>query len=277
MDFSHIVPRYLKRVPPEGWKNTWYGYFQMEKVISEEKKRRDEKTHKLPQSHQRELIRGESFLEQQVFLNIVNSLEGHVDMFELGAGRGDWCLALAGIIDFGLIDTKATSYRCLAIEAEPSHYEWTKEHFEKQEINAIAVHGALWSSVGECSFYSKENPASNYGQCVRDDGNIKVPSFTVDSLMRKYQFDKLDLIHADIQGAEYEMVLGSIKALEERKVKYWMIGTHLPDLNDRITDFMRPYGYRVLYSVTCASGVHESPFGKISVPVDGLLVLEAHA
>lgn len=279
MEFSKINIRLIDRTPPVGWKKTWYGYFQMEKVISEVKKQRDKVSHKVSDGSELkeagEPLIGEGYLEQQFFLNIIQSLEGRVDMMELGAGRGDWCLATAGVIDFKLIDTKATSYCCLAVEAEPTHYEWTRSHFEEQGLNATAVHGAVWSQDGECSFYSTEDPASTYGQSVRSDGNLRVPCYTVDTLMEKYGFDKVDFMHVDIQGAEYEMLKGMKKALENGSLKYMMIGMHRPEMNDRVIGALSLYDYEVLFSARCHTGeIIDTPFGKATLPVDGILLVK---
>lgn len=269
----------VDHTPPVGWKKTWYGYFQMEKVISEVKKQRDKVSHKASDrsklKNAGEPLIGEGYLEQQFFLNIIQSLEGRVDMMELGAGRGDWCLATAGVIDFKLVDTQATSYRCLAVEAEPIHYEWTKIHFEEQGLNATAVHGAVWSENGECSFYAKEDPASHYGQSIRPDGNLTVPCYTVDTLMEKHGFDKVDFMHVDIQGAEYEMLKGMKKALENGSIKYMMIGTHRPEMNDRLMGALELYGYEIIFSARCHSNEPvDTPFGKATLPVDGILLVK---
>jgi len=272
MNFSHINLRYVDRKPPKGWKKTGYGYFQMEKVISQVKKDRDKASHKVADTPN---LKGEGYIEQQFFLNILKSLKGHVNLFELGAGRGDWCLALAGIIDFKLIDTEVTSYNCLAVEAEPTHYEWTKTHFEEQGItSATVLHGAISSENGECKFYAVEDPASTYGQSIREDGNLTVPCYTVDYLIEKFQYSRVDFMHVDIQGAEYDMLLGATKALSKGIVKYMMIGTHRPELNAKIIDYVKPYQYDVLFSAKCHTDAVETPFGTATLPVDGVLVLK---
>jgi len=270
MLFSQIDLHSVDRTPPSGWKRTGYGYFQMEKVQSQEKIKRDKESHKAADTPS---LKGEGVIERQFFFNILKTLKGHVNLFELGAGRGDWCLALAGIVDFNLIDHEISSYKCLAVEAEPTHFEWTKTHFEEQQINAIPVHGAITSQNGECQFYSMVDPASNYGQSVRPDGNITVPSYTVDYLMNKYGFDTVDIMHVDIQGAEYDMLLGMTATLTQKRIKYMMIGTHRPELNEMIIQYVKKFDYEPLFSVVVNSGPCDTPFGKALFPVDGLLVL----
>lgn len=271
MELAHVDYRRVDRMPPPNWKKMWYGYFQMTKVQSKEKIENDKKTHKVSSAPG---LKGEGYIELQVFLNLVKSLKGHVNFLELGAGRGDWCMALAGTVDFNLIDHEITSYQCVGVEAEPTHYDWMKTHFEEQEINAISVYGAISPYDGECQFYSVVDPASNYGQSVRDDGNITVPCYTVDTLISKYGLDKVDIMHVDVQGAEYGMFQGMENTLKTGSVKYMIIGTHKPEFNNKIIKCVRPYGYRSLFSVECHGGQCSSPFGDVLFPVDGLLVLE---
>ncbi len=272
MDNLRIInPRSVDRTPPPEWNRGWCGYFEMKKVRSQVKHDRDKKTHKAESGPQ---LKGEGFIEQQFFLNMMTKLKGHVNLIELGAGRGDWCLALAGIVDFDVIDHEVTSYKCLAVEGEPTHYEWTKTHFEEQQINAIPVNGAVSSYNGECKFYTVEDPASGYGQSINDNGNITVPCFTLDHLVEKYQFDKIDILHSDIQGAEFGMLKGALKTLVSKKIQYMLIGMHIPGQNKEMIEFLEPYGYKTLFSVEVHSGECDTPFGKAIFPVDGLLVLE---
>lgn len=271
MEFKHIDIRNVDTVPPVDWKKMWYGYFQMKKVQSQEKIDRDKKTHKASAGPE---FKGEGYIEQQIFLNMVKSLKGHVNLLELGAGRGDWCMALAGTVDYNLIDHEINSYKCVGVEAEPTHYDWMKTHFEKQDINAIPIFGAVSSYNGECQFFSVVDPASNYGQSVRPDGNLTVPCYTVDHLISENQLDKVDIMHVDIQGAEYDMLFGMTEALKKGTIKYMMIGTHKPKLNEKIIEYVKSYGYQSLFSIECHGGECDSPFGKALFPVDGLLVLE---
>lgn len=270
-EFSTIIIRGISRRLPEGWKSTGYGYFQMEKVISDKKKALDIKAHKLPD----DFIKDESYIEHQFFRNIIRATpQGPINLFELGAGRGDWCLALAGIIDFKLIETPITEYRCLAVEAEPTHFEWMKTHFETQNIKAIPIHGAISSADGGCKFLSLGDPASDYGQSVRPDGNLTVPGYTIDTLFNKYNFDKIDILHADVQGAEYDMLLGATEVLRDKKINYMMIGTHKTDMNSLIISLLNDFGFEPLFSAKCHSGINDTPFGRANFPVDGLLVLK---
>ena len=173
-------------------------------------------------------------------------------MFELGAGWGRMCLALAGAIDFKIAPIVPTSYRCLAIEAEPTHYQWIKEHFETQGINGIVIQGAVSNKTGTCRFNASPDPDSCYGQAISPlfssrklpsiagirniitGRSIKVPKYTVDWLLRKHNFDHIDIVDVDVQGAECEVIAGAAESIKNNLIDYWLIGTHHKNLNDAL-------------------------------------------
>ena len=260
--------------PPQsaGWQQFWHGYYQMTKVRSAAKTQNDQQAH-----HVDDLIAeamSESEFEKQLFLNIIRNIKkDHINMFELGAGRGDWCLSLAGVIDHHLLDTQAKTYRCLALEGEPTHYKWTKEHFDYQHINGVAVHGAVMAMDGYCKFRADSDPADHYGQRVSSCGNITVPCYSIDTLMKDHGFEHLDIIHMDVQNAEYEAMLGAAGAIADRKIDYFLIGTHKAYLNKKIIELVKG-NYHCIVDFTPNSPKVDTRIGKASLPVDGIMLLQ---
>ena len=68
--------------------------------------------------------------------------------------------------------------------------------------------------------------------------------FEVDSWMAAQGRIWLDVLHADIQGYEGEMLEGATKALSERRVGYWFVSTHSQALHQRIMEQLQKAGYR---------------------------------
>ena len=257
---------------PEGWVRYWHGYHQMTKVRSAEKIKKNIEQHRAGD----EGILSERKVEIQVFLNILGDIRTPaVTMFELGAGRGDWCLSLAGVVDFRLIPLSIRDYRCLALEGEPSHYQWTRDHFSIQNIKGTAVHGAVSSTDGVVRFKAIKAPEDSYGQGVdREKGNIEVPAYTIDTLMRDHGFDHLDLIHMDVQGEEYNALMGAENALTRGAIDYFLIGTHYgPKMNEQIVERLSPM-YEVIFNVAAGVGTVDTVFGRAHFPKDGILALK---
>jgi FkbM family methyltransferase len=257
MIVRHFDVSIPKTEPPqnEGWEQAWYGYHRMTKCWSEQMKVKHRGRIK-PIMVKGEL--DESSFERDCLLSVLADIKReHVNMFELGAGWGEWCLALAGVIDNKIIPVVPTSYRCLAVEGEPTHYQWLKEHFEGQNINGIPVHGAVSKKNGTCRFSLLAAPDASYGQAIsfhrltlrgtiRDiycfilRKRIEVQMYTIDHLVQAYRFDHVDIIDIDVQGAEYEVMLGAADSIKNDLIDYLIIGTHYRELNDSLRKLLSP-------------------------------------
>jgi hypothetical protein len=69
--------------------------------------------------------------------------------------------------------------------------------------------------------------------------------FEVDRFMSERSLAHLDILHADIQGAEVEMLRDAASSLERHVIDYVFISTHSPELHKSVIDILRRHGYRV--------------------------------
>jgi FkbM family methyltransferase len=198
--------------------------------------------------------------ERDCFLSILADIKRkHVNMLEVGTGWGHWCLALASVIDNRIIPVTPASYRCLAIEAEPTHYQWAKEHFKAQNIDGTVIHAAVSNKNDRCRFSVYHAPDSCYGQAISfpissqgfestimslfsliSAKTINIPMYTVDHLIQTYKFDHVDIIDMDVQGAEYKVMLGAAESIKNDLIDYLKIGTHHRKLNDTLRELLSP-------------------------------------
>ena len=72
------------------------------------------------------------------------------------------------------------------------------------------------------------------------------PTITVDSFLREKGLDHVDILHADIQGHELEMLRGAQQTLARGAVDYLFISTHHNFLHYRCIDELTNLGYVVL-------------------------------
>lgn len=258
MILRHFEIKSLNTLPPQdtGWEREWHGKDEMTKCESVQRR--------LEYAERDRAIRADGMIteaefERDCFLSVLSDIKRtHVNMFELGAGWGRMCLALAGVIDHRVIPLTPVSYRCLAVEGEPVHCQWIKEHFETQKINGTVVHGAVSKRTGSCYFGLPEPPDACYGQTISPlfhrykIPNIrtllsvftgkatKIPMYTVDQLIKTYNFEHIDIIDLDVQGAEYEVALGAAESINNDLIDYWLIGTHHPRLNEALSQLLSP-------------------------------------
>lgn len=183
-------------------------------------------------------------LERYTFLSILEYYGGkHVNLFELGAGRADWCMALAGAVQYGLVPNPPASYRALAVEAEPTHFGWVKQVIEDQKMNAIPVYGAVSAADGEVNFMTSTDPMAHFGQCIlskHDARGTIVPCHTVDTLREKHGFETIEIVHMDVQGAEADCVRGAKKSLAEGRIAHFLIETHSNAVEGELKELLEP-------------------------------------
>lgn len=94
------------------------------------------------------------------------------------------------------------------------------------------------------------------------DGSVlRLPRIALDDFMKEEGIDFLDLLHADIQGAELDMLAGARGALADGRIGFLFISTH-PGMHEPSLNALRAHGYRVV----CEHSIEESCSG------DGLIV-----
>ncbi|MBR0779579.1 FkbM family methyltransferase [Bradyrhizobium diazoefficiens] len=69
--------------------------------------------------------------------------------------------------------------------------------------------------------------------------------FEVDKFMDERNIDRLDILHADIQGAEAEMLGGCQRTLRDGKISYCFISTHSQDLHAGVQRALQAAGFRI--------------------------------
>jgi hypothetical protein len=76
--------------------------------------------------------------------------------------------------------------------------------------------------------------------------------FQVDNFMEERNLDRLDILHADIQGFEVEMLKGCKRSLKGSKISYCFISTHTQELHSEVMSIVRSAGFRIEASADLA-------------------------
>lgn len=69
--------------------------------------------------------------------------------------------------------------------------------------------------------------------------------FSVDDFVNQRALRKLDILHADIQGAEVEMLTDCRRCLADRRIDYIFVSTHSQSLHHDVLALLKGAGYRV--------------------------------
>jgi FkbM family methyltransferase len=181
----------------------------------------------------------------------------NVTLLELGAGWGEWCLALAGVVNFGLVPHRVRKFNYLAVEGEPYYCELINKHFEFNMLPMNVLNCAVSDKDGYCYFDKFSGEQNHFDtwctQGMTFRGNIsgsklktllmagyrllrrelvKVPMYKLDTILDKYEIYP-DIIQMDIVGMEAK-VIKSTKYFP----MYWIIGTHHRNINRDIWQFL---------------------------------------
>jgi FkbM family methyltransferase len=166
----------------------------------------------------------EEYFEWIDLLEAVVTAKDHFTMFELGAGWGRWTACAAA----ALRQFSGLSHTFLAVEAEPSHFQWLTEHLAENGLqyeNLRLVQAAINDKDGKIGFRTgkdiREGNVDWYGQSI--GGSTSVDSVSLKTLLTP--FETVDLIDLDIQGAELDVLQAAAGELNG-KVKRIHIGTH---------------------------------------------------
>ncbi len=146
--------------------------------------------------------------EEFLFQEVLKHIPRRGVMLELGAYWGFYSIWFAMMVEHA---------RCFLVEPEAEHLE-----------------------VGKRNFADNGFAGTFFQQLVGRD------AFQVDKFMQQYKIKFLDLLHADLQCAELEMLEGAERSLTEGRVGYVFVGTHGQDLHYRCKEFLEKCGYTIL-------------------------------
>ena len=79
--------------------------------------------------------------------------------------------------------------------------------------------------------------------------NDGVRIVTVQSFLQEKKLERLDVLHADVQGFELEMLQGASSLFKNRMIDYVFLSTHSMVLHAQCLELLRADGYCVLVSV----------------------------
>ncbi len=144
----------------------------------------------------------------------------------------------------------------LELGAYWGHYSmWLKQKYPKASVYLIEPdEGNL--QVGINNFRQNNYKGTFTKAFVGKDG------FTVDNFLMKKKYQKIDVLHSDIQGYELEMLEGASKALDRQQIDYVFVSTHSQELHESVVEKIENFGYRVEVS---------SDFAFHSTSYDGLV------
>jgi hypothetical protein len=158
--------------------------------------------------------------EEVVFDAIIRSLpEGSV-MIEAGAYWGFYSMWFKKAIP---------TSKVFLIEPATENFQIGKRNFQENNFQGDFTNAYAGVKSGQ-----------------HEDGTDIV---SIQSFCKEKGLAHLDILHADVQGAEIELLLGAEPLINSNAIDYVFLSTHSNDLHDQCVNFLKIRGYRVLVSV----------------------------
>ncbi|MFO0903423.1 MAG: FkbM family methyltransferase [Pirellulales bacterium] len=146
--------------------------------------------------------------EEYLFQEALKFIPAGGTMLELGAYWAFYSLWFAA---------RVPDARCYMVEPDPTNLEVGKRNFE-----ANGRQGRFF-----CDKVGRDH-------------------LKVDQFLDEQRIEQLDLLHADVQCAELEMLEGAEASLSGRRIGYVFLSTHGQDLHYRCLEVLRSHGYVIV-------------------------------
>jgi len=174
--------------------------------------------------------------EEKIFQEVLKNLtkKSEMTMLELGAYWSFYSIWFKKVFP---------EAQCFMVEPDRKNLVYGKRNFKLNNQKGIFIHAGI----------SSQN-------------NIAKGILTVDSICSSNKIKFLDILHADIQGFELEMLHGSDRMLSEKRIGYVFISTHSNNLH---VDCQKLLEEKYDFSLVASADLDES------FSWDGILVMKA--
>jgi FkbM family methyltransferase len=174
-------------------------------------------------------------------------------MIELGCGWGCWMNNTGRAAR-----NSGRGVHVIGVEGDAVHVAFAKESLATNGFDAAQIelhHGVAGASSGTALFPQENRDGHGWGAqpifgvtdaerdaAVESGKYDALKMFSVAEVAAPHK--RIDLLHADIQGGEADLVAGSLATLKE-KVRYLLIGTHSRVLEGRLFDTLLAAGWKL--------------------------------
>jgi FkbM family methyltransferase len=165
-------------------------------------------------------------------------------VIEAGANTGTETLLISRLVgDKGFV---------FAFEPIPHIYTILKSNCELNNLeNTTLVKKALGEKNSELKFYMADESFTNQGMGTKlkshghVEKEINVFQVSIDSFVEENNIQKVDFIKMDIQGAEYDALIGAKKLIEDNRPKIFLEAGEGWSSIEQLYDLVSSYSYSI--------------------------------
>lgn len=175
--------------------------------------------------------------EEKVFHEVLKKISSNACMLELGSFWAYYSMWFYHEIP---------NARNFMIEPNIEKMKVGEANFKLNNMDGTFVNGF----IGE-----KSDPNAVFEDW--DDIKYKIAQISVDNFVEEYSIPYIDILHSDIQGAEYKMLLGCRKSIAEDKIGYIFISTHSNGIHYKCLKFLADNEFNMIASHNLDEGYAE--------------------
>ena len=182
----------------------------------------------------------------------METVDQYIDLAQIGINDVVLDLgAYAGISGLAFAEVVGPQGKVISVEADPRNFECARENIEKYRMmRGFApqlINAAIFSSEGSVKFSSEGGLGSAVAavQTRSMSSIIDVPSMTLSGLMERFELTHVNVIKADIEGAEFAAFSDS-KFFKKHhpRIVFEPAMNHLSETkSSSIIDLLSSYGY----------------------------------
>jgi len=154
-------------------------------------------------------------------------------VYDIGANVGFYTLLSSVLVgDEGKV---------FAFEPFPRNIKYLKKHVGLNLLqNVVIINKAVFNEATILSFKMGKN--NSMGR-LSENGELKVKTLALDGFVQANNLPP-DLIKMDIEGGEYDALLGAEKILKQFKPVIFL-ATHGKDIHKKCVDYLKSFGYQL--------------------------------
>ncbi len=166
--------------------------------------------------------------EEEIFGNILATLPPNPVMIECGSFWAYYSMWFKQVHPDGV---------SIMVEPLLNHLEIGKNHFSINKLEGNFEHGAIGARTLDVHSF-------------RDHNNVdhSIPCWSIDGLASTYKLTQVDILHADIQGGEEDMLRGASTLFSKGAVKNVVLSTHGVEIHERCLTVLEKSGFEIRLS-----------------------------
>ncbi|MGD0284552.1 MAG: FkbM family methyltransferase, partial [Candidatus Saccharimonadales bacterium] len=147
--------------------------------------------------------------EEKVFYELAKLFQPNTTMIELGSYWAYYSLWFHKAVKGGFN---------ICCEPDPRNTEIGQINFALNGYNEGVkfINAAAGQDDGKVISFDAEHVADK----------VRVPIRSVDSLVKEYKIERLEVLHMDVQGAEYDALLGAAETIKSGRLRFVFVSTH---------------------------------------------------